>query len=64
MQLDLPDASISMEWPDTVSTETLLFIEEVLTIQRRSVRRALERRKNEDQIPLPLAGAMTGADHG
>jgi hypothetical protein len=60
----LQDGVLHIEWPSTVSTETLLFMEELLTLQLRSVRKMIEGRKNEGQIPLELTGALIGENHG
>jgi hypothetical protein len=64
MDMRLPEgAAVILQWPENVSTEDLEMIEQVLTIQLRSVRHAIERRKAADQIPLGLPEPVAaGAD--
>lgn len=61
MQLNLEGAALIMQWPETISTENLEVIEEVLAIQLRSVRHTLERRKAGNQMPLELPDDQDGA---
>jgi hypothetical protein len=50
MRVELPNnAFLIMEWPETISTEDLEVVEQILSIQLRSVQRAIERRKAEEQ---------------
>lgn len=64
VRVNFIDAALHIELPADVSTETLMFVEQMLAIQLRSVRKMIERRKNEDQIPLELPGALVGEGNG
>lgn len=64
MRVALPDAALHIEWPDSISTETLLFVEQLLALQLKSVRQMIQRRKNEGQIPLEFSGALKGESNG
>lgn len=53
MRWTLPEGgTVGLEWPDSISLESLEMVEEVLALQLRSVRRAIERKKiNNDGVP-------------
>jgi hypothetical protein len=46
MRWTLPEGgSVSLEWPESISLESLEMVKEVLALQLSSVRRAIERKK-------------------
>lgn len=54
MRLSLPEGGeVMLTWPDEVSLDSLVIIEEVLTLQLRSVRRAIERKQAWQSVTTP-----------
>lgn len=63
MQFNLPEGGmVNMEWPDSITVESLEMVEEMLTIQLRSIRRETERKRIERDASVDAWMAANGYD--